>query len=95
MQVKPLQDRVLVERLEEESKTAGGIIIPDNHSEKPLQGKVLAVGPGYRNQDGSFAALGVKQGDTIIFGKFSGTEIKVEGSDYLIMKESDILGVMQ
>ncbi len=95
MQVKPLQDRVLVQRLEEETKTAGGIIIPDNHTEKPSQGQVVSVGPGYRNQDGSFAALGVKNGDKVIFGKFAGTEIKVDGNDYLIMKESDILAVMQ
>ena len=94
MQVKPLQDRVLIERLEEETKTAGGIIIPDNNKEKPAQGKVLAVGSGYRNQDGSSRALEVKAGDTVIFGKYSGTEVKVEGKDLLIMREDDILGVM-
>jgi len=97
MQVRPLQDRVLVQRLEEETKTAGGIIIPDNHTEKPVQGKVVAVGPGYRNQDGSMCKLDVKEGDKIIFSKYSQTltEVKVEGIDYLIMKESDILGIMQ
>lgn len=95
MQVRPLQDRVLVTRLEEETKTAGGIIIPDNNKEKPAQGKVVSVGPGYRNQDGSMRALDVKEGDTILFGKYAGTEVKVEGSDYLIMREDDILGVLQ
>lgn len=94
MQVKPLQDRVLIERVEEETKTAGGIIIPDNNKEKPAQGKVLAVGSGYRNQDGSSRALEVKAGDTVLFGKYAGTEVKVEGKDMLIMREDDILGVM-
>lgn len=94
MQVRPLQDRVLVERLEEETKTAGGIIIPDNNKEKPAQGKVVAVGPGYRNQDGSFAALTVKEGETVVFGKYTGTEVKVEGKDYLVMREEDILAVL-
>lgn len=95
MQVRPLQDRVLVTRLEEERKTAGGIIIPDNNTEKPAQGKIVSVGPGYRLDDGTFRALDVKEGDTVIFGKYAGTEVKVEGSDYLIMKEDDILGVLQ
>ena len=95
MQVRPLQDRVLVTRLEEETKTAGGIIIPDNNKEKPAQGKVVSVGSGYRNQDGSMRALDVKEGDTILFGKYSGTEVKVGDKDYLIMREDDILGVMQ
>ena len=94
MQVKPLQDRVLIERLEEETKTAGGIIIPDNNKEKPAQGKVMAVGSGYRNQDGSSRALEVKAGDTVLFGKYAGTEVKVDGKDMLIMREDDILGVM-
>jgi chaperonin GroES len=93
MQVRPLQDRVLVERLEEETKTAGGIIIPDNHTEKPAQGQVVSVGPGYRHQDGSIRSLDVKSGDKILFGKYSGTEVKVDGKEYLIMKEDDILGV--
>jgi len=94
MQVKPLQDRVLIERVEEETKTAGGIIIPDNNKEKPAQGKVMAVGSGYRNQDGSTRTLEVKAGDTVLFGKYSGTEVKVEGKDMLIMREDDILGIM-
>jgi chaperonin GroES len=95
MQVRPLQDRVLVERLEEETKTAGGIIIPDTNTEKPAQGKVVAVGSGYRLQDGSVRELDVKSGDTILFGKYAGTEVKVEGKEFLIMKEDDILGVLQ
>lgn len=93
MQVKPLQDRVLVKRLEEETKTAGGIIIPDNHAEKPAQGVIIAVGPGYRQDNGSFCALQVKEGDKVLFGKYAGTEVKVEGQEYLIMKEDDILGI--
>lgn len=95
MQVRPLQDRVLVQRLEEETKTAGGIIIPDNHQEKPAQGKVVSVGGGYRNQDGTVRALDVKEGDRVLFGKYAGTEVKIEGEEYLIMKEDDILGVIQ
>ncbi len=95
MQVRPLQDRVLVERFEEETKTAGGLIIPDNHTEKPAQGKVISVGTGYRLDNGTVRALDVKAGDRVLFGKYSGTEVKVEGKDYLIMKESDILGVLQ
>ena len=95
MQVRPLQDRVIIERLEEETKTAGGIIIPDNHTEKPAQGKVVAVGTGYRNQDGTIRELDVKAGDKVLFGKYAGTEVKVEGNDYLIMKESDIFAVIQ
>ena len=95
MQVRPLQDRVLVERLDEETKTAGGIIIPDNHAEKPAQGRVVSVGPGQRMKDGDIRELDVKAGDRILFGKYSGTEVKVEGSEYLIMKEDDILGVIQ
>ena len=95
MQVKPLQDRVLVKRLEEETKTAGGIIIPDNQTEKPAQGEVLAVGEGYRLDNGSFAQLSVKKGDKILFGKYAGTDVKLDGEEYLIMKESDILGVLQ
>jgi len=95
MQVKPLQDRVLVERLDEETKTAGGIIIPDNNKEKPAQGKVVAVGSGYRSNDGTSIALEVKEGDTVIFGKYTGTEVKVEGHEYLVMKEDEILAVLQ
>ena len=95
MQVRPLQDRVLVKRLAEETKTAGGIIIPDNHTEKPIQGEVVSVGPGYRNQDGSFRALEVKAGDKVLFGKYAGTDVKVDAGDFLIMKEDDLLGVLQ
>jgi len=95
MQVRPLHDRVLVERLEEETKTAGGIIIPDNHTEKPAEGKVVSVGPGYRLENGTIRGLDVKEGDKVLFGKYAGTEVKVEGTDYLIMKEDDILGVLQ
>ena len=95
MQVRPLQDRVLVSRLEEETTTAGGIIIPDSHTEKPAQGRVVAVGTGYRQTDGSVRALDVKAGDTVIFGKYAGSEVKVEGSEYLIMKEDDLLGVLE
>ena len=94
MQLRPLQDRVVVQRLDEETKTAGGIIIPDNHTEKPSQGKVLAVGTGYRNTDGSVRNLDVKIGDTVLFGKYSGTEVKVEGKPVLIMKEDEILGIL-
>ena len=95
MTVKPLQDRVLIKRVEEETKTASGIIIPDNHKEKPSQGEVVAVGNGYRLQDGSVKSLDVKKGDKVLFGKYSGTEVKVGGENYLIMKEDEILGVLQ
>lgn len=95
MTVKPLQDRVLIKRVEEETKTAGGIIIPDNHKEKPAQGIVEAVGNGYRLQDGTVKQLDVKKGDKVLFGKYSGTEVKVGGESYLIMKEDEILGVLQ
>jgi chaperonin GroES len=95
MQVRPLQDRVLVKRVEEESKTASGIIIPDNNKEKPAQGEVISVGSGYRMEDGSVRALDVKEGDKILFGKYAGTEVKLDGDEYLIMKESDILGILQ
>lgn len=95
MQVRPLHDRVLVERVEEETKTPGGIIIPDNHAEKPAQGKVISVGSGYRLEDGTVRNLDVKEGDRVLFGKYSGTEVKVDGKEYLIMKEGDILGILQ
>jgi len=95
MQVRPLQDRVLVERLEEETKTAGGIIIPDNNKEKPAQGKIVAVGQGTMLEDGSYRELLVKEGDTVLFGKYAGTEVKVEGKEMLIMRQDDILGIMQ
>ncbi len=94
MKFRPLHDRVLVERIEAEEKTAGGIIIPDTAKEKPQEGKVVAVGTGTRGDDGKIIALDVKAGDTILFGKWSGTEVKVDGKDLLIMKESDILGIV-
>lgn len=95
MQVRPLQDRVLVKRVQEETKTAGGIIIPDTHTEKPAQGEIVSVGTGYRLNDGTVRALDVKSGDKVLFGKYAGTEVKVDGADFLIMKEDDILGVLQ
>ena len=94
MNFRPLHDRVLVQREESEEKTAGGIIIPDTAKEKPMQGKIIAVGSGTRDEQGNVTALDVKQGDTVLFGKWSGTEIKLDGTDYLIMKESDIMGIL-
>jgi chaperonin GroES len=95
MKFRPLHDRVVVRRLEEEERTKGGIIIPDTAKEKPQQGEVVAVGPGARNEQGQIVALDVKEGDRILFGKWSGTEVKIDGEDLLIMKESDILGVLE
>ncbi len=95
MKFRPLHDRVVVRRLEEEERTKGGIIIPDTAKEKPQQGEVIAVGPGARNEQGQLVALDVKEGDRILFGKWSGTEVKIDGEDLLIMKESDILGVIE
>ena len=95
MKIRPLQDRILVKRIEEEEKTAGGIIIPDTAKEKPMQGKVLAVGSGARSDDGKITALDVKKGDKVLYGKWSGTEVKLDGKTMLIMRESDIMGVMQ
>lgn len=95
MKFRPLHDRVVVRRVEEEAKTAGGIIIPDTAQEKPSQGEVVAVGPGARGEDGKVVALDVKTGDRVIFGKWSGTEVKIDGQDLLIMKESDIMGVLE
>ncbi|HTZ81223.1 MAG TPA: co-chaperone GroES [Stellaceae bacterium] len=94
MTFKPLQDRVLVRRLAQEEKTAGGIIIPDTAKEKPMEGEVVAVGPGARSEDGKLHPLDVKAGDRILFGKWSGTEVKIDGEELIIMKESDILGVI-
>ncbi len=94
MKFRPLHDRVLVEREESEEKTAGGIIIPDTAKEKPMQGKIVAVGSGARDEQGKVTPLDVKEGDTVLFGKWSGTEIKLDGTDYLIMKESDIMGIV-
>ena len=95
MNFRPLQDRVVVKRVEEESKTAGGIIIPDTAKEKPQEAEVVAVGPGARDEKGALIAMDVKVGDRVLFGKWSGTEITLEGQDLLIMKESDILGIME
>jgi chaperonin GroES len=95
MKFRPLHDRVVVKRIEEATKTAGGIIIPDTAKEKPQEGKVVAVGPGARDETGKVTPLDVKAGDTILFGKWSGTEVKIDGEDLLIMKESDILGVIE
>lgn len=94
MHFRPLHDRVLVRRLDAEEKTAGGIIIPDTAKEKPQQGEIIATGPGARNQQGQLVQLDVKPGDLVLFGKWSGTEVKIEGEDLLIMKESDLLGVI-
>jgi chaperonin GroES len=94
MQFRPLHDRVVVQRVDAEEKTKGGIIIPDTAKEKPQEGKVIAVGPGARDEAGKLVPLDVKAGDRILFGKWSGTEIKLDGEDYLIMKESDIMGVL-
>ena len=92
---RPLHDRVVVKRVKEEEKTKGGIIIPDTAQEKPQEGEVVAVGPGARDEDGERVALDVKVGDRILFGKWSGTEVKIDGEDLLIMKESDIMGVIE
>jgi chaperonin GroES len=95
MTFRPLHDRVLVRRIEAEEKTAGGIIIPDTAKEKPQEGEVIAVGPGARDETGKLVALDVKVGDRILFGKWSGTEIKLNGEDLLIMKEADVMGVIE
>ena len=94
MKFRPLHDRVVVRRVEAEEKTAGGIIIPDTAKEKPQQGEVIAVGPGARDEHGKVQALDVKAGDRVLFGKWSGTEVRIDGEDLLIMKESDIMGVL-
>jgi chaperonin GroES len=95
MKFRPLHDRIVVKRIDAEEKTAGGIIIPDTAKEKPQQGEVIAVGPGARNEQGQLVPLDVRVGDTVLFGKWSGTEVKIDGVDYLIMKESDLLGVLE
>jgi chaperonin GroES len=92
---RPLHDRVVVRRLNAEEKTAGGIIIPDTAKEKPMEGEIVAAGPGARNENGALVALEVKAGDRVLFGKWSGTEVKIDGEDLLIMKESDILGIIE
>ncbi len=95
MKIRPLQDRVLVERIDQEEKSFGGIIIPDTAQEKPMEGKVMAVGNGTSNDDGKVHPLDVKKGDRILFGKWSGTEVKLDGEELIIMKESDIMGVIE
>jgi chaperonin GroES len=95
MKFRPLHDRVVIRRLDAEEKTTGGIIIPDTAKEKPMEGEVIAVGPGARNEQGQIVALDVKAGDRILFGKWSGTEVKLDGEELLIMKESDIMGVIE
>ena len=95
MQFRPLHDRVVIRRIDSEQKSAGGIIIPDTAKEKPMQGEVIAVGPGARDESGKVNPLDVKAGDTVLFGKWSGTEVKIDGVEYLIMKESDIMGVLE
>ena len=94
MSFRPLHDRVLIRRVEQEARTAGGIIIPDTAKEKPMEGEVVAVGPGARSEDGKIHPLDVKVGDRVLFGKWSGTEIKLDGEELIIMKESDIMGVI-
>ncbi len=94
MRFRPLHDRIVVRRLEQEDRSAGGIIIPETAQEKPMQGEVVAVGPGNRSEDGKLTPLDVKAGDRILFGKYSGTEVKVDGEDLLIMKETDVMGVI-
>ena len=95
MKIRPLQDRVIIKRLEEEEKTKGGIIIPDSAKEKPVEGEVVAVGKGKRADDGKLIALDVKAGDRVLFGKYGGTEVKIEGVEHLIMREDDILGIIE
>jgi chaperonin GroES len=94
MKFRPLHDRVVLKRVDEDTKTKGGIIIPETAQEKPMQGEIIAVGPGARDESGRMAPLDVKKGDRVLFGKWSGTEVKIDGTEYLIMKESDIMGVL-
>ena len=95
MAFRPLHDRVVVQAVESESKSAGGIIIPDTAKEKPSQGKVISVGPGARDIDGNLVALELKKGDTVLYGKYSGSEVKIDGKDMLIMRESDVMGIVE
>jgi len=95
MKIKPLQDRILVKRVEEETKTKGGIIIPDSAKEKPIEGLVIAVGKGKTKEDGGRIAMDVKEGDKILFGKYAGTEVKIDGEEHLIMREDDVLGIIE
>ena len=94
MKFRPLHDRVVVKRVDEDTKTKGGIIIPETAQEKPMQGKIIAVGPGARDESGKLVPLDVKKGDLVLFGKWSGTEVKIDGDELMIMKESDIMGVL-
>ena len=94
MKFRPLHDRVVVKRVDEDTKTKGGIIIPDTAQEKPMQGKIIAVGPGARDEAGKLVRLDVKKGDLVLFGKWSGTEVKIDGDELMIMKETDIMGVL-
>ncbi len=95
MKFRPLHDRVVVRRIGEEEKSAGGIIIPDTAREKPMQGEIVAAGPGARNENGDLVPLDVKSGDLVLFGKWSGTEVKIDGEDLMIMKESDVMGILE
>jgi chaperonin GroES len=95
MKLRPLQDRIIVKRLEEETMTAGGIFIPETAKEKPMKGEVIAVGKGKKTEDGKVIPVDVKKGDKVLFGKYAGTEIKIDGEEYLIMREDDILGIME
>ena len=95
LKFRPLHDRVVVKRIEAEEKTAGGIIIPDTAKEKPMQGEIVAAGPGARSEDGTLHPLDVKVGDKVLFGKWSGTEVKIDGEEYLILKESDVMGIIE
>ena len=95
MKIRPLNDRILVKRLEEEEKTAGGIIIPDSAKEKPAEGEIIAIGPGKLNDKGERVAMDVKAGDRVLFSKYGGTDVRIDGEDYLIMREDDILGVVE
>ena len=95
MAFRPLHDRVLIRRIEQEAKTAGGIIIPDTAKEKPMEGEVIAVGPGSRDETGKLQPLDVKAGDRVLFGKWAGTEVRLEGEDLMVMKESDLLGILE
>jgi chaperonin GroES len=95
MKFRPLHDRVVVRRLEQEEKTSGGIIIPDTAKEKPMEGEIIAAGPGARGEDGKLVPLDVKVGDRVLFGKWSGTEVKIDGEELMIMKESDIMGIIE
>ena len=95
MKIRPLQDRVIVKRIEEEEKTKGGIIIPDSAKEKPMEGKVIAVGAGKVQEDGKKVPLDVKEGDRVLFGKYAGTEVKIDDEEHLIMREDDILGILE